>query len=62
MVLEGFCLDQSRVCPVRAAQVAVDGKHLLQYNHRVALQQVSTLCISGSVHVSAVGVLPDPVS
>ncbi|CAF89524.1 unnamed protein product [Tetraodon nigroviridis] len=39
-------------------KVAVDGMHLLQYNHRVALQQVNTLGISGSVQVSAVGVLP----
>lgn len=36
--------------------------HLLQYNHRVALQQVNTLGISGSVQVSAVGVLPGAVS
>lgn len=53
--------NQDQFSPV-VWQVAVDGTHLLHYNHRVALQRVNTLCISGSVHVSAVGVLPTSVS
>lgn len=45
-----------------AAQVAVDGAHTLEYKHRVALQRVDTITISGKISVSAVGVLPGPVS
>lgn len=43
-------------------QVAVDGAHVLEYRHRVALQRVDTLCISGKVKVMAVGILPSLVS
>lgn len=43
-------------------QVAVDGAHVLEYHHRVALQRVDTLCISGKVKVTAVGILPSSVS
>lgn len=42
-------------------QVAVNGVHLLQYNHRVALQRVDTLCISGDIDMSAIGILPNSV-
>lgn len=43
-------------------QVAVDGAHVLEYHHRVALQRIDTLCISGKVKVAAVGILPSLVS
>lgn len=43
-------------------QVAVDGTHVLEYHHRVALQRIDTLCISGKVKVTAVGILPSSVS
>lgn len=43
-------------------QVAVDGNHVLQYDHRVALQRVDTLSISGHVQVTAVAILPSLVS
>ncbi|KAG7508078.1 galectin-8-like isoform X1 [Solea senegalensis] len=39
-------------------KVAVNGAHLLQYKHRVALERIDTLCISGKVSVGAVGVVP----
>ncbi|XP_058469027.1 galectin-8-like isoform X2 [Solea solea] len=39
-------------------KVAVNGAHVLQYKHRVALERVDTLCISGKVSVGAVGVVP----
>uniref|UniRef100_A0A674NP93 Galectin n=1 Tax=Takifugu rubripes TaxID=31033 RepID=A0A674NP93_TAKRU len=38
-------------------KVAVDGTHVLHYDHRVALQRVNTLFIAGKVQVSAVGIL-----
>uniref|UniRef100_A0A3Q3X6R0 Galectin n=1 Tax=Mola mola TaxID=94237 RepID=A0A3Q3X6R0_MOLML len=38
-------------------KVAVDGAHTLEYKHRVALQRVDTITISGKISVSAVGVL-----
>lgn len=43
-------------------QVAVDGAHVLEYHHRVALQRIDTLCISGKVKVTAIGILPSSVS
>lgn len=43
-------------------QVAVNGGHVLEYQHRLELQRVDTLCISGQVKVQAVGVLPSAVS
>lgn len=45
-----------------ALKVAVDGSHVLKYDHRVALQRVDTLSISGRVTVTAVGILPSLVS
>lgn len=45
-----------------ALQVAVDGNHVLKYDHRVALQRVDTLSISGRVTVTVVGILPSLVS
>nr|WCO08202.1 galectin family member 8a [Lateolabrax maculatus] len=45
-------------------KVAVNGGHVLEYRHRVELERVDTLLISGKVRVEAVGVLPSssPVS
>ncbi|KAJ4919495.1 hypothetical protein JOQ06_029619, partial [Pogonophryne albipinna] len=37
--------------------VAVNGGHVLDFLHRVALHRVDTVCISGRVRVQAVGVL-----
>ncbi|XP_020515444.2 galectin-8 isoform X1 [Labrus bergylta] len=39
-------------------KVAVNGGHLLEYKHRVELELVDTLLISGKVKVQAVGILP----
>ncbi|XP_061603043.1 galectin-8-like [Cololabis saira] len=39
-------------------KVAVNGSHLLEYQHRQELQRVDTICISGRVEVQAVGVVP----
>lgn len=39
-------------------KVAVNGAHLLEYKHRVELDRVDTISISGKVKVQAVGVLP----
>uniref|UniRef100_A0A3Q0QQF6 Galectin n=1 Tax=Amphilophus citrinellus TaxID=61819 RepID=A0A3Q0QQF6_AMPCI len=39
-------------------KVAVNGAHLLEYKHRVVLERVDTISISGKVKVQAVGVLP----
>uniref|UniRef100_UPI0037E71154 galectin-8 n=1 Tax=Semicossyphus pulcher TaxID=241346 RepID=UPI0037E71154 len=39
-------------------KVAVNGNHLLEYKHRLDLELVDTLCISGKVQVQAVGILP----
>eukprot|EP00066_Takifugu_rubripes_P010038 XP_003977516.1 PREDICTED: galectin-8 [Takifugu rubripes] len=43
-------------------KVAVDGTHVLHYEHRVALQRVNTLFIAGKVQVSAVGILSNSTS
>lgn len=44
-------------------QVAVNGAHLLEYKHRVELERVDTISISGKVKVQAVGILsPSSVS
>ncbi|XP_032399738.1 galectin-8 [Etheostoma spectabile] len=42
-------------------KVAVNGGHVLEYKHRVELERVDTLSISGKVQVEAVGVLPSRV-
>lgn len=39
-------------------QVALNGAHVLEYKHRLDLDQVDTISISGKVKVQAVGVLP----
>ncbi|XP_026164034.1 galectin-8 [Mastacembelus armatus] len=39
-------------------KVAVNGAHVLEYKHRVELERVDTLSISGSVNVQAAGILP----
>ncbi|XP_074472661.1 galectin-8 isoform X2 [Sebastes fasciatus] len=39
-------------------KVAVNGGHVLEYKHRVELERVDTLYISGKVKVQAVGILP----
>ncbi|XP_040921107.1 galectin-8 [Toxotes jaculatrix] len=39
-------------------KVAVNGAHLLEYKHRLELERVDTLFMSGKVKVDAVGVLP----
>uniref|UniRef100_A0A3Q2EJS7 Galectin n=1 Tax=Cyprinodon variegatus TaxID=28743 RepID=A0A3Q2EJS7_CYPVA len=39
-------------------KVAVNGAHLLEYKHRVDLDRVDTICISGDVSVQAVAILP----
>uniref|UniRef100_A0A8D0HKM6 Galectin n=1 Tax=Sphenodon punctatus TaxID=8508 RepID=A0A8D0HKM6_SPHPU len=36
-------------------QVAVNGKHLLLYNHRINLEKVDTLGIYGKVHIESIG-------
>ncbi|XP_077949946.1 galectin-8 [Gasterosteus aculeatus] len=41
-----------------AFKVAVNGAHLLAFRHRVDLQRVDTLSVSGDVDVQAVGILP----
>lgn len=46
---------QTELCVL---QVAVNGAHLLEYKHRVELERVDTINISGTVKVDAVGVLP----
>uniref|UniRef100_A0AAZ1XMK2 Galectin n=1 Tax=Oreochromis aureus TaxID=47969 RepID=A0AAZ1XMK2_OREAU len=44
-------------------KVAVNGAHLLEYKHRVELERVDTISISGKVKVQAVGILsPSSVS
>lgn len=43
-------------------QVAVNGGHVLEYKHRVDLDRVDTLYISGKVNVEAIGILPSSVS
>lgn len=46
-------------------KVAVNGAHVLEYKHRLDLDRVDTICISGKVGVQAVAVLPadsSPVS
>ncbi|XP_039637316.1 galectin-8-like [Perca fluviatilis] len=44
-----------------AFKVAVNGAHVLEYKHRVDLDRVDTLSISGKVHVGAVGILANTV-
>ncbi|XP_039981793.1 galectin-8 isoform X2 [Xiphias gladius] len=39
-------------------KVAVNGGHVLDFKHRLELQRVDTLYISGKIRVEAVGVLP----
>ncbi|XP_071323555.1 galectin-8 [Trachinotus anak] len=39
-------------------KVAVNGAHVLEFKHRVELERVDTLCISGKIKVDAAGVLP----
>ncbi|XP_053192881.1 galectin-8-like [Scomber japonicus] len=39
-------------------KVAVNGGHVLEYNHRLELDRVDTLLISGKVKVEAIGILP----
>ncbi|XP_053737969.1 galectin-8-like [Synchiropus splendidus] len=39
-------------------KVAVNGTHLLEYRHRLGLERVDTLAISGKVNVDAIAVLP----
>ncbi|XP_049914590.1 galectin-8-like isoform X2 [Epinephelus moara] len=41
-------------------KVAVNGGHVLEYKHRVDLERVDTLSISGKVNIQAVGILPSP--
>lgn len=43
-------------------KVAVNGAHVLQYKHRVDLDRVDTLVISGRVNVQAIGFIPSPNS
>ncbi|TDH15537.1 hypothetical protein EPR50_G00032790 [Perca flavescens] len=42
-------------------KVAVNGAHVLEYKHRVELDRVDTVSISGKVHVGAVGILANTV-
>ncbi|CAL8314187.1 unnamed protein product [Lota lota] len=42
-------------------KVAVNGNHLLEYNHRVDLDQVDTLGISGTVHIQTIAFFPAEV-
>ncbi|KAM6915085.1 galectin-8-like [Xenentodon cancila] len=39
-------------------KVAVNGAHVLEYKHRLELERVDTISISGKVEVQAVGILP----
>ncbi|KAM9339383.1 galectin-8 [Symphorus nematophorus] len=43
-------------------KVAVNGAHVLEYKHRLELERVDTLSVSGKVNVQAVGILPSPSS
>uniref|UniRef100_A0A3B3E0A2 Galectin n=1 Tax=Oryzias melastigma TaxID=30732 RepID=A0A3B3E0A2_ORYME len=44
-------------------KVAVNGSHLLEYKHRMELDRVDTIFISGKVQVQALGIVPpDSVS
>nr|ANN46245.1 galectin-8 [Oplegnathus fasciatus] len=43
-------------------KVAVNGGHMLEYKHRVELERVDTLSISGKVKVQTVGILPSSSS
>lgn len=40
--------------------MAVNGAHLLEYRHRVDLERVDTVCVSGRVKVQTVAVVPPP--
>ncbi|CAB1335044.1 unnamed protein product [Coregonus sp. 'balchen'] len=39
--------------------VAVNGSHLLEYKHRIPLDRIDTLSISGKVKVHAIGFIPN---
>ncbi|KAL0967269.1 hypothetical protein UPYG_G00250090 [Umbra pygmaea] len=39
-------------------KVAVNGAHVLEYQHRLSLKKVDTLAISGKVIIQAIGVIP----
>ncbi|KAK2889768.1 galectin-8 isoform X2 [Channa argus] len=39
-------------------KVAVNGAHVLEYKHRIELELIDTLNISGKVKVEAIGILP----
>uniref|UniRef100_A0A8C2XL36 Galectin n=1 Tax=Cyclopterus lumpus TaxID=8103 RepID=A0A8C2XL36_CYCLU len=43
-------------------KVALNGAHLVDFQQRVDLQRVDTLCISGGVLIQAAGILPSFVS
>ncbi|CAK6980978.1 galectin-8-like [Scomber scombrus] len=43
-------------------KVAVNGGHVLEYNHRLDLDRVDTLLISGKVKVEVIGILPSSTS
>ncbi|XP_072218202.1 galectin-8 [Leuresthes tenuis] len=43
-------------------KVAVNGAHVLAYKHRLDLDRVDTICISGKVKVQAVGIVPAAAS
>lgn len=62
LLAPGRSLCISGVICHSALQVAVDGNHVLKYDHRVALQRADTLSISGRVTVTVVGILPSLVS
>ncbi|XP_041711308.1 galectin-8-like isoform X2 [Coregonus clupeaformis] len=40
-------------------KVAVNGSHLLEYKHRIPLDRIDTLSISGKVKVHAIGFIPN---
>ncbi|KAM3602337.1 uncharacterized protein V6R79_002328 [Siganus canaliculatus] len=45
-----------------AFKVAVNGRHVLEYRHRVDLQRVDTILISGTVQIQTVAVIPAATS
>uniref|UniRef100_A0A8C4DS39 Galectin n=1 Tax=Dicentrarchus labrax TaxID=13489 RepID=A0A8C4DS39_DICLA len=42
-------------------KVALNGGHVLEYKHRLELERVDTLAISGKVKVQAAGILPSSI-
>ena len=40
----------------------MNGAHMLEYKHRLDLDRVDTLAISGKVNVQAIGFIPSSVS